>query len=53
MKWPRGRYNGRRITGFQLKFIFDVRCWTVRVFTGWTKGFILGPFRWYLELDYE
>jgi hypothetical protein len=25
--WPRGRYNGRRITGFALKLRVDVASW--------------------------
>lgn len=25
IKWPRGKYNGRRITGFQIKLAFDVK----------------------------
>lgn len=27
MKWPRGRYNGRRIVGVSFKFVLDITDW--------------------------
>jgi hypothetical protein len=27
MKWPRGKYNGERIVGFEFKFQMDVTDW--------------------------
>lgn len=53
VKWPRGRYNGQRIVGFEIKFIFDVSYWRVRLLRGWVRGLILGPLRWYMTLRYK
>lgn len=30
MKWPRGKYNGRRIVGFDIHFKLNVRAWRWR-----------------------
>ncbi len=27
MKWPRGRYNGRRVIGLSFEIQFDVTAW--------------------------
>jgi|DEB19_MinimDraft_3_1074340.scaffolds.fasta_scaffold95338_1 hypothetical protein len=27
IRWPRGRYNGWRITGIEFKFVLDVTSW--------------------------
>lgn len=27
MKWPRGKYNGRNITGIEVKFVIDLAYW--------------------------
>lgn len=35
MKWPRGRYNGRRVVGIELKFRIDLDEW--RWLPRWTK----------------
>lgn len=28
MKWPRGKYNGWKIVGVEVKFRLDVLCWS-------------------------
>jgi hypothetical protein len=45
VSWPRGRFNGRRITGFELKFGFDVLhpCWKPMIH--WNFG---SPVLWWL-----
>lgn len=42
MKWPRGRYNGKRIVGIEFKFVLDVTSWK------WlpTIGHGFGMFHW-------
>jgi hypothetical protein len=27
LRWSRGRYNGRRIVGVEVKIILDLSCW--------------------------
>lgn len=27
MKWPRGKYNGQRIVGLEVKVVFDITTW--------------------------
>ena len=36
--WPRGRYNGRRITGFALRLQVDVAAWSWRPQAEWGWG---------------
>lgn len=32
-RWPRGKYNGKKIVGFTLHFRFDITYWSFRI--GW------------------
>jgi hypothetical protein len=36
MKWPRGKYNGRRIVGFEVQVRFDLVSW------GWSLPTYVG-----------
>ena len=38
MKWPRGRYNGRRIVGFSLAFEVSVDMWKWLPQARWNYG---------------
>lgn len=46
LRWPRGRYNGRRIVGFSVSLSVRVNCW--RLFAVWNLGepvLGIGPIR--------
>lgn len=54
MTWPRGRYNGQRIVGFEIKIRCDILEW------GWQLPNLkygvcgrLGPFRIWLSAAYS
>lgn len=38
MKWPTGRYNGRRIEGFAFRFRLHALFWYWRPRIGWNFG---------------
>lgn len=42
-KWPRGRYNGKRIVGITFKFEIDLSNWFWRPVTVWKYA---GGFHW-------
>lgn len=54
LKWPRGRYNGKRIVGIRISLTVNVRRWHV-----WLKrrhlpySIALGPVRGWVEPSYE
>lgn len=52
MKWPRGKYNGRRIVGFVLKIKLDVCCWSLTIPRG-GSCLGLGPLRIWVEPNYK
>ena len=38
MKWPRGRYNGKRIAGFEIRVVVNVFDWVWWPwFSGWRR----------------
>jgi len=54
VRWPRGRYNGRKIVGFMLKFEFDVLCWFLAA--SWNFGepyLIIDPLYFRCSLVYR
>lgn len=54
MKWPRGRYNGRRIVGFRITFALNVLSWNWKPIVGLHCGaFHWGPVRTWWQLEYE
>jgi len=38
MRWPRGRYNGRRIEGFRVHFTLHLLFWRFRPLMHWNHG---------------
>ena len=44
-RWPRGRYNGKRIAGFSLKVGLDLIWWHWKPVCRWNFG---QPFVWWL-----
>jgi hypothetical protein len=38
MRWPRGKYNGRRIEGFRLHFVLHVLDWYWKPLLHWNHG---------------
>lgn len=44
LKWPRGKYNGRRITGFGVDARLDVALWLWKPRASWNWG--QPYFRW-------
>lgn len=53
MKWPRGKYNGKRIIGFSVDFKFTVDYWTLKfMWNIGNKSLHIGPFHWHFELVY-
>jgi hypothetical protein len=56
MKWPRGKYNGRRIVGFEIIIAIDVTNWRSLFFNKVCSGLLvmaMGPIRITLSLNYE
>ena len=53
-RWPRGKYNGQRITGVSLKIQFDVGwwCWIPKI-PIYSNCLVWGPFRIWLHAEYE
>lgn len=54
MKWPRGRYNGQRIAGFEIKLRLDVFDWGL-AWPNLRMGTCLrfGPLRLWISAAYE
>lgn len=55
MNWPRGRYNHKRIVGFNVEFTLNVRRWRLWG-PHYTSGMIMwmcGPFRIRIEAEYD
>ena len=38
MRWPRGRFNGKRIDGFGLQFRLHLRWWHWKPRASWNLG---------------
>lgn len=54
MKWPRGKYNGRRIGGFRIDFEFNLCWWAFSLSWNWCyKNIHIGPFHWWFGTAYE
>lgn len=46
-RWPRGRYNGRRIVGFQVRLAIDLLRWSLSALRLNGLYLALGPLRLY------
>ena len=54
MKWPRGRYNGMRIIGLEVKFKLCFTTWRWKPFIGgYCGGLHWGPFMSWWGFDYD
>lgn len=54
MKWPRGRFNGRRIVGFEVRIRLDVCRWWLGSKGGpFGRRWSLGPVRMWFEAAYR
>lgn len=54
MKWPRGKYNGWRIVGVEMKVILDVTDWRWRpVYVRFSGGLHWLCFRTFWQLSYD
>lgn len=53
MKWPRGRYNGRRIVGVNARFVIDVTSWGFCLPSRHGRCLQVGPVRMWLQAGYE
>ena len=56
MKWPRGKYNGRRIQGMRIAIAVHVREWRLRSIMRWNFGepyflWLCFTFRGYAEYE--
>ena len=38
LSWPRGKYNGRRIEGFEINIAIHVLSWRLKSFFDWNFG---------------
>jgi len=53
LKWPRGKYNGKRIVGFEVKFELDVTWWKFFLPSKYNSAFGFGPFCWRWNCNYS
>jgi len=53
IKWPRGKYNGRRISGVIIKLRIDVLHWQLLWGEINNRFWCLGPFGIWIETNYE
>ena len=53
MKWPRGKYNGQKIIGVELKIKFNLQWWAFAVRWKYNNAVFIGPFRIELGWVYE
>ena len=51
--WPRGRYNGRRIVGVEVRVRIDVLDWDLAWFGRYGSAARLGPIFLWLEWTYR
>jgi len=53
MKWPRGKYNGRRIVGVRVQVMLNIRYWDFHMRWNFGEPYIIcGPIQVRFELNY-
>ncbi len=52
MNWPRGRYNGARIVGVEIRLVFDILDWGLQR-SQYGNCWRLGPIRLWLSAAYS
>lgn len=55
MKWPKGKYNGKNITGVEVKVILDLSCWRLRILNQGCGSICvrIGPVRMWISAYYD
>jgi hypothetical protein len=53
MKWPRGKYNGRRIVGFDVRARLDLLVWSWCLPDRYGRCMAVGPLRVWFSPAYE
>ena len=53
MRWPRGRYNGQRLVGFDLRVRVNLRQWRLWGPSRFAWTVAVGPVRLWLSPNYE
>ena len=53
MRWPRGKYNGWRIVGFEVRIKLDVLWWCLCLRGGSAPSAHVGPFHIWIETNYD
>jgi len=52
IRWPRGKYNGRRITGVEITFKLNIFWWAFTVHK-YSWSIHVGPFHLWVATAYE
>ncbi len=53
MKWPRGRYNGWRIVGVDVRVRVDLTWWSLDLPGRWGGCYSIGPLHVWFNAAYE
>jgi hypothetical protein len=53
MRWPRGKYNGRRIGGFEIRVRLNLFWWAWGLPDRYGRCLSLGPLHVWLSTDYD
>jgi len=57
MRWPRGKYNGLRLGGFQIRVVFNLWWWASPkikfVWSRWCHALHIGPLHIWADPTYE
>jgi len=55
MRWPRGKYNGSRLGGFQIKVTFNLWWWSFPhgEWSRWCHSIHIGPLHIWIDPTYE
>lgn len=53
MNWPRGKHNGQRIVGFEIKIKLDVTFWMLTASWNYGEPYVfIGPLRIQVSANY-
>jgi hypothetical protein len=53
MRWPRGKYNGRRIVGFKISFDIQLDWWAIFLPNKFSYYLRIGPIGIRYETEYS
>jgi len=54
LRWPRGKHNGQRIVGVEVKFVISLTFWALKL--GWNFGnpmIHFGPLHFWFQTVYD